>query len=181
MPSKLLPSYERLGLAPGASLREIEAAYRDMCELYGEASLATYSLFDFAERQEKLADLKDAYEALVQSHLSTAPESTPPATRPPPARTVVAPITCDPHSEPGRYLQQHRERLGLSLHDVAERTKIGSYHLRNIEDQVYSKLPAPVYLRGFIREFARAVGLDDAETLIDRFLELIATATPDRN
>jgi len=180
MPHNLLLYYERLGLTPEASLREIENAYRDMCELYGESSLATYSLFDFAERQEKLADLKDAYETLVQSHIGQVAE-TASAEEKPAIAYNAPPITCDPHSEPGRYLQQHRERLGLSLHDVAERTKIGSYHLRNIEDQVYSKLPAPVYLRGFIREFARAVGLDDPEPLIDRFLDLIAQSTLENN
>jgi len=176
MESNLQACYDQLDVAAEATLAEIEAAYRTMRELYDENALATYSLLDYAERQEKLEALQAAYDTIVQARLCPLPSSEPEPAAVPAATTVV---DCDPHQAPGRYLQQHRERLGLSLHDVAERTKISRYHLRNIEAECGDKLPAAVYLRGFIREFARTVGVPDTELVVESFLNLDRPAESD--
>ena len=44
MEETLMQSYEVLGLNENASMREVEQAYHDLRDLYGEESLATYSL-----------------------------------------------------------------------------------------------------------------------------------------
>jgi cytoskeletal protein RodZ len=81
-------------------------------------------------------------------------------------------IDADAKLQPGLFLQQSREALGLSLQDVAERTKIRSSLLQGIEEQRFDFLPAPVYLRGFLREFARMVKVPDTNAVIDAFMTL---------
>ncbi len=60
----------------------------------------------------------------------------------------------------GDALRRVREARGLSLKDVEGRTKIGHWHLENIERERYADLPAQVYLRGFLMSFARELKLD---------------------
>ncbi len=168
----LQASYDLFGLSDGANMVEVEKAFCELRNLYSEESLATYSLLDDAERQEKLESLQEAYDRILQSHY-------------PPPKTVVDPekgaepvaaesqkirIDADLQQMPGLYLQQSRKALGLSLRDVAERTKIRSSFLQSIEEQRFDFLPAPVYLRGFLREFARMVNVPDADALIEAFM-----------
>ena len=49
---------------------------------------------------------------------------------------------------------------GLSLRHIASVTKIGMRYLEYIEEDRFALLPAPVYLRGFLQEYARLVGID---------------------
>ncbi|HXF57626.1 MAG TPA: RodZ domain-containing protein [Actinomycetota bacterium] len=61
----------------------------------------------------------------------------------------------------GARLRAAREELGLSLEDVSQRTHIAERFLRALEeDAPLDTFPAPVYARFFLREYARAVGLD---------------------
>jgi cytoskeleton protein RodZ len=61
---------------------------------------------------------------------------------------------------PGQRLQEARERANLTLQDVADRTKIPRWILANIEDDDLSHVPSGVFIRGYLRSFACAVGLD---------------------
>jgi len=62
--------------------------------------------------------------------------------------------------EVGTRLREARAQRGLSLEDVAMATKVPKASLANLEIGRYDLLPAPVFIRGFIRSYARAVGLD---------------------
>lgn len=177
MDMELQTCFERLGLTPEASMREVEKAFRELRDLYADESLATYSLLEYADRQETLDSLQSAYDRILQSRLH--PPSVDPGQAPlvvdeqhvlPEARIVC--VDADPQLLPGLYLQQMREARGLSLRDVAERTKIGSFQLQGIEEQRFDVLPAPVYLRGFVKEFARVVEIPDSEALVDSFMVL---------
>ena len=57
-------------------------------------------------------------------------------------------------------LRHARERLGLSLSDIADRTKIRTTILGAIENNEIDHLPPPIFTRGFVRAYAREVGLD---------------------
>lgn len=59
-------------------------------------------------------------------------------------------------------LRAAREQQGLSLEDVAARTRVRPAFLQALEEGRYDKLPGPVYTRGFLKLYARAVGLDPA-------------------
>ncbi len=64
----------------------------------------------------------------------------------------------------GQEIRSQRESKGISLDEIKERTKIGKFTLRLIEDDMYSSLPAPVYLKSFIKQIARMIGMDPEKT-----------------
>lgn len=60
----------------------------------------------------------------------------------------------------GKRLQEERVRQGLTLEDISEKTHIRIRYLEEIEAGDYSHMPGEVYLKGFIRSYAEALGLD---------------------
>jgi transcriptional regulator with XRE-family HTH domain len=68
----------------------------------------------------------------------------------------------------GLELRHARERRGLTLEEVCERTKVGIAHFSGLERGDISRWPAGIFRRAFIRSYALAVGLD-AEALVVRF------------
>ncbi|MBV9440665.1 MAG: helix-turn-helix domain-containing protein [Candidatus Eremiobacteraeota bacterium] len=65
-----------------------------------------------------------------------------------------------------------REARGLSLSEVAEKIHIRSVYLNAIEHEDWPAIGAPVYVRGFIRTYARFLGLEP-ESIVDRFNEMM--------
>lgn len=65
----------------------------------------------------------------------------------------------------GRYLQSIRLEKKISLEKVSEETRIGMGILQIIEKEDLEALPAEVFVRGFLRSFARAVGADAGEAV----------------
>lgn len=65
----------------------------------------------------------------------------------------------------GSCLRRAREKRQLTLKDVAGATKIPRTTLELIEAGNLDELPADVFVRGFIRSYARMVGTDEAEPL----------------
>jgi transcriptional regulator with XRE-family HTH domain len=60
----------------------------------------------------------------------------------------------------GEQLRKAREKMKLSLEDVASQTRIPRRHLENIEGSQWDQLPAPTYTIGFAKSYASVVGLD---------------------
>lgn len=73
----------------------------------------------------------------------------------------------------GPALRRVRIRHGIELDEIAERTKINESHLAAIEQNRYDSLPSGVYLRGFLREFAKCLKLDP-KTVADSYMALSA-------
>ena len=65
----------------------------------------------------------------------------------------------------GARLNQARMAANLAIHDIADRTKISQRFLTAIENDDFEALPGRVYIFGFTRAFARAVGLDEVSLL----------------
>lgn len=63
----------------------------------------------------------------------------------------------------GQRLRRAREAAGLSLDDVAQRTRVPTRHLQAMEDGVWDRLPGPTYVAGFAKSYADVVGLPRAE------------------
>lgn len=61
-------------------------------------------------------------------------------------------------------LRRAREEQHLTIYQVAEITKIKTDHIRALEAGRYDSFAAPVYIRGFVRTYAKALKLDVAET-----------------
>jgi cytoskeleton protein RodZ len=60
----------------------------------------------------------------------------------------------------GSELREAREQRGISLREISERTKIRQSVLRAIESDDFEGLPGSVIMRGFLKLYAREVGLD---------------------
>ncbi len=65
----------------------------------------------------------------------------------------------------GTFLQKERLKKQLSLEDVAQQTCIHITTLCNIENNVWEKMPAEVFARGFIKLYADLLGLDKHDVL----------------
>jgi len=68
----------------------------------------------------------------------------------------------------GEEFRSAREARGLSLSEVSEQIHIRSVYLNAIENEDWPSIGAPVYVRGFLRTYARFLGLD-AEDAVERF------------
>lgn len=62
-------------------------------------------------------------------------------------------------------LRQAREAQSLTIHQVAEQTKIRTDHLEALEAGNYNAFSAQVYIRGFVRTYARMLKLNERELL----------------
>lgn len=60
----------------------------------------------------------------------------------------------------GQELRREREVRDVSLQEIAKATKIGVRFLEALEKDDFDALPAPVFTKGFIREFSKYLGLD---------------------
>jgi flagellar biosynthesis protein FlhG len=172
--------YAVLGVTRSASDEEIRRAYKHQREIYATGGLATVSLLDGAQLTAAQRKLDEAYDTLLEAvrrrayDLSTFPETEPLALS---ARTTRPALAAEqlmlqselqreigPDTEfTGALLRKVRESQGLELADVCARTKIGRAHLQAIEDERFDELPALVYTRGFLVEFAKHLSLDPTQ------------------
>lgn len=65
----------------------------------------------------------------------------------------------------GASLRRERELRGVTLQEIAASTKIGVSMLQAIEDDRLDKLPQGLFVRGFVREYARFLALDEQKIL----------------
>ena len=177
--------YDVLGLQRRASVDQVEKAHQFLLEMYDDASLATYSLLDAEEVRDARSRISQAYEVLRDpmrrqaydasleaaeregTLIAFAPATpamvTPPVTS---ASQAEAPLVVSVLSEPvtGEHLRRFREQKRINLQDIAASSKIGVRFLEYIEADRHAELPARVYLRSFLLEYARALGLDPRRT-----------------
>jgi cytoskeleton protein RodZ len=69
----------------------------------------------------------------------------------------------------GRYLKAVREQQGIELKQVSEITRVGMDALMHIEAEDHARLPEEVFVKGFLRAYAKAVGADGND-VIGRYL-----------
>lgn len=67
----------------------------------------------------------------------------------------------------GERLKQEREKRGMSLEEVAGATKISVRHLRALEQEKFNLMPGGIFNRGFVRSYAKHLGLDDEQVVAD--------------
>lgn len=68
----------------------------------------------------------------------------------------------------GNILRETRERKGLSLSDIENETKIRAKYLAALEAEDFKEIPGEAYVIGFLRNYARFLGLD-ADELVNRY------------
>lgn len=156
-----------LDLPEDATLEEAKRAYHRMKALYAEGALATYNLIEIDQRQEILDRIERAYMRICRDLRDNSPECYPP---PLPPETNQAP-TPSAGERIGPFLRKRRENLGYTLKDIAKKTRIRTTYLEQIEGEIFQSLPAPVYTRGFIFEFARVLGIPEPQKITDAFFQ----------
>jgi cytoskeleton protein RodZ len=67
----------------------------------------------------------------------------------------------------GEKLRQARDERGISISEVAEQTRISAMYLELIENDDYRTLPGGIFNKGFVKSYAKYVGLDEQEALQD--------------
>ncbi len=184
-----LTHYDMLEVGVEATHEQVEEAYRRMMEAFDRDSLAIYSLFSEEERQDMIRRVREAYRILSntknrrdynqwlvdQGTLSRLPriladrEARPsivgPRQAPDEGAAVQPPSggalfeTEGPLS--GAAFRRIRQGRGLTLEELTQTLRIGRAYLEAIETDDYDRLPAEVYLRGFVRAYARALKLDE--------------------
>jgi len=110
-------------------------------------------------------------------------EAAPPPAAAAPSPVAVAPVRAPekalvvPEGTPwgGELLRRAREARGLSVAQLAEKTRITRHHIENVEAERFDKLPAPVYLRGIVMSIARELRLD-GQKVSRSYLERMAAA-----
>jgi len=75
----------------------------------------------------------------------------------------------------GTYLKKTRETHGISIEELASSTKINISVLAALETDNFKKLPAPIFVKGFIRSYLKYLGVDPKEAIL--FYELLISPT----
>jgi flagellar biosynthesis protein FlhG len=177
--------YEILETEPGVSDEEVRRAYRTLKDIYASTSPVVAGLYDeqeladlharanaahdtlFAPERRRLYDLALPEADLARAVRVAAANN---ARRPNGLPTPGAddrPESPEPVIElgddvSGAALRKIREARGIELGDIAHRTKISERHLRAIEEERFGDMPAAVYVRGYVLEYARAIRIDAA-------------------
>ena len=97
-----------------------------------------------------------------------------PARRPDLADGETGTIT---ESGVGALLKNERQRKGLSFDQVFEMTKIQPHILQALENEDWLSLPSPIFVKGFVRSYAHAVGLDEGE-VVDLYQKIAPIESP---
>lgn len=77
----------------------------------------------------------------------------------------------------GQYLKMERELRGITLDHVASVTKISPHILSFIETDQFDKLPSKIFAKGFIKSYAKSIGLNPDEAVL-RYDEVYAIKMP---
>ncbi len=178
--------YDVLKVDKKASVAQIVSAYHAAKNAFSKDSVATYSLFSAEEAQAELAKLEEAYVTLTNqkkrfdydkqlgesadltnatpvSVSIDASEVSEEAVLHAPAANA-SDLSPTPAEITGITLREIRERRGLSLEDTARITKIPSKFIVALEQDNVEKMPARVYIQGFVKNLATLYKLDPVAT-----------------
>ena len=163
--------HDVLEVERGATDEEIRRAYKRMCAVFDSENLVSFGLFDDEGLEVARARIDEAYDVLLDparrrpyeiSVFPEAPETKAKAAQEqvPAAELPPAPSITPDTEFGGALLRAVRQSQGTSLDQISERTKVGLNYLRCIEEDAFEKLPAAVYVRGFVTEIAKCLRLD---------------------
>ena len=174
--------YEILEVSYRATWGEIQKAYELARKTYGPDSIASYSLFGSEDREGIFKKILEAYQTLSDQEkrrrydeelakvVQELAWQVPIASAEP---SDVSPIedALTSAEVTGKVLKQIREKRGISLQEIADRTRINITYLYFLEEDNFKSLPAEVYLRSYLAQYARILHLD-AKTLVEGYMKV---------
>lgn len=179
--------YALLEVDPGATEDEVRRSFKRLMQLFDTGGVVIYGLYGADEVNALRERLTDAYDVLLtpekrrrydrdlfpEGHpsLRRADErvaAAPPVPRPEAPKDPLAALNL-PESTVinGTILHQVREVCHLTFEEIADRTKISIFALKCIEADQYGDLPAPIYLKGFLKQISLMLRLDAEKVCVD--------------
>lgn len=178
--------YELLEIYPGASEEEVRRALKRVRDYFGAGGLAVRGVCSDEDREEYQRLAEEAHATLVDKSKRRAydrrifPDGFPTGRE----KLVAVPHgmkerVSRPHDSlprvelrddqlvDGAFLGDIRKQRGVELIDISNRAKISVSYLQAIEEERFDDLPAPVYVRGFVTEFARYLKIDPNRAAVD--------------
>lgn len=73
----------------------------------------------------------------------------------------------------GADLKAIREELGLAIETIHQETKIRLDYLHDIEEDKTEKLPAPVFLKGFVKAYLRSLCIENADDISTAYMNTL--------
>ncbi|MBW2276585.1 MAG: helix-turn-helix domain-containing protein [Deltaproteobacteria bacterium] len=178
--------YELLEIYPGASEEEVRRALKRIREWFGIDGLAASGACSDEEREGYQQAAEEAHATLLdkskrreydRGHFPDgfpAPGRRFPSERDSIAGTVATTRDSLPLVEltdatlvDGAFLGRIRRERNVELIDISNRAKISKSYLKAIEEERFEELPAPVFIRGFVTEYARFLKIDPQRAVRD--------------
>lgn len=183
-----LPDYYGLfQISPRASQIEIINAYRHAKLAYQADSLAVYSLYSSEELEDIQKEVEQAYQVLSDADRRREYDARCGHDKPDNGKAGEAGeenvvhlnrrISSDPvrlMSYRGDSLKRFREERGITLEEITERTKISRRYLQAIENEDRANFPEAVYLKGYLRQYCREIGVDP-EQAVHMYIERVGS------
>lgn len=172
--------YEILEVSYRATWGEVQKAYELARKTYGPDSIASYSLFAADDREVIFKKIEEAYQTLIDQEkrrrydeelakvVQELAGQIPTASAEPVEPLVPEASLTDQMT--GNVLKQIRERRGISIQEIADRTRINITYLYFIEEDNFKSFPAEVYLRSYLAQYARILHLD-AKGLVEGYMK----------
>ncbi len=197
--------YEILEIHPSAAAHEVTAAYKRAKETYSGLDPAIYTIFTEQEARELSKMIEEAYAVLGHrqlrirydkkiasrgfkdeselSYSSLLKENSEDLAH---TETTLIPsfkVNADLEKKfkekqdwDGESLKEVREYKQLTLKDLHTITKVNAYYINNIEKMTPAELPAEVFVRGYVHQVSRALGLNDkivVESYMKKYRSLV--------
>lgn len=193
--------YELLEIGPNASQQEIDSAYKAAKKTYSTSNIALYSIFSEEEAVELNRIIEEAYTVLSNPKLKDQYDSSneqvkvqkeqisekqiETETEKEEAKLVDGLIVKEYHKDKsfedkmkkledcsGFFLKKTRQYKNISIDEISSFSKISKVNVVAIEEEDIENLPARVFIRGFVLQISRLVGLDD-NTFTDGYMKIV--------
>ena len=166
-----MDDYELLNLPADAGAEDMERACLFLASVYDKNSLASYHAISDQERQWIIERIRKARQTLPANAGKTVKDeafTNPHEAGKPSSAEKQTPRPCLPDQLvgdkiTGANLKNIRRSKGASLDQIADITKVKKSYLEAIEREDMAAFPAPVFMKGFLKAYARALGLNPAE------------------
>ena len=197
--------YELLEVHPGSPQHEVSRAYERAKITYSTENPALYTVFSSEEARELMKLIDEAYSVLGNAiyrnrydEILKDPETKIEELT---FQDIVGPLggtkvdkqkihfrpdyKVDPAMEDlilrhdhcdGEFLKKVREYKNITLEKMSEITRINPHFVRAIETNDWEELPALVFVRGFVVQISRILGLDEKKTA-DSFMKIYKADT----
>jgi DnaJ-class molecular chaperone len=200
--------YDVLELSPHSAQHELTTAYQRVKATYSGDNPAIYTIFSEQEARALLLLIEEAYsvlgnknlrniydqrllsgnfqmadlsyEAILNASKQMFPE--------PRQEEKKADYKNNPDFENeitscknwnGDLLRQVRDYKNITIRKMSDVTKINIYYITAIENMDLKSLPAPVFIRGYVVQMARLLGLDEKK-VADSYMKLLKENTPQK-